>query len=253
MSPEPASGSVQFDRAAGYYDRSRALPAEVVAHQADVLMAELRGASRVLEIGIGTGRIALTLDVPLIGLALSRPMMEVLRSKGGTTPLVEGDATMLPFPDDSFDAGCAAHVLHLIPTWELALAELVRVVRPGGMVLVVRGSGRSDIGAELNARAGVGRGPVGADTIKEVDDAARALGLAVRSLPEISWTAPYDVGAEISSIEQAEWSGLWSSTHEELAAVAADLREWAVARFGASDAVVPRRSSFSWHVYDVPR
>src|SRR5687767_1296297 len=104
--------SIKFDRAAEYYDRTRALPDDVNARQAELLMAELAGAERVLEVGIGTGRIAVTLDLPIIGLDLSRPMMGVLRTKTSAIPLVEGDGTRLPFPDARFDAAYVAHVLH---------------------------------------------------------------------------------------------------------------------------------------------
>lgn len=111
------SESIAFDRAAEYYDRTRALPDAVVAQQTRLLMGELLGRASTLEVGIGTGRVAVTLDVPIVGLDLSRPMMDVLRTKTSAIPLVEGDATRLPFPDGSFGAAYAAHVLHLIPPW----------------------------------------------------------------------------------------------------------------------------------------
>lgn len=246
------SGSIAFDQAAEYYDRTRALPAEVTARQAELLSDELRHAERVLEIGVGTGRIAVTLDAPVVGLDLSRPMMKVLRSKSRAIPLVEGDATRLPFADDAFDAAYAAHVFHLIPPWEDAFAELVRVVRPGGIVLAVRGSGRSDVGWELNEVVAVRRSAVGADTIEEIDDAARRSGLGVRTLPELRWSAGFDLGAEIAGIEERAWSGLWHLADEEVRDATARARTWAIERFGSADAVVPAMSSFCWHAYDVP-
>lgn len=45
------------------------------------------------------------------------------------------DATKLSFPDDSFDFAFAQTVFHHIPEWPKAVAELARVVRPGGAVL----------------------------------------------------------------------------------------------------------------------
>jgi SAM-dependent methyltransferase len=47
-----------------------------------------------------------------------------------------GDALGLPFPDDSFDRVIAAEVLEHIPADEAAMAELVRVLRPGGRLAV---------------------------------------------------------------------------------------------------------------------
>lgn len=244
--------SVRFDRAVAYYDRTRALPPEIVAWQAELLMAELRDADRVLEIGVGTGRIGLTLDVPLIGLDLSRPMMEVLRAKDASVPLIEGDATRLPFPDACFDAAYAAHVFHLIPTWDMAFAELVRVVRPGGVLLAARGSGNTDVGRAMHAHMRTRRDPIGADTIEQIDAVASRLGLGVRSLEAIAWTAPFDVGAEIAGIANREWSGLWEVPDDEVRRAVDIARAWAVERFGAVDAVVPATSSFAWHAYQVP-
>jgi SAM-dependent methyltransferase len=249
LSPE----SITFDRAAEYYDRTRALPDDVNAHQATLLMAELAESDKVLEIGVGTGRIAVTLGVPVIGLDLSRPMMEVLRTKSTSIPLVEGDASALPFPDAAFDAAYAAHVFHLIPSWEIALAELARVVRPGGVILAVRGSGATDVEREMNRELQLRHHPVGAHTIEEIDEGARRLGLGVRALDTISWTAPMPLRETIASVEQGIWSGMWDRSPDELRALAARVEAWAVERFGASDAVVPARSSFSWHAYDVSR
>jgi SAM-dependent methyltransferase len=244
--------SVRFDRAVEFYDRTRALPPDVVERQAEVLMGELAGCERVLEIGVGTGRVAVTLDVPMIGLDLSRPMMEVLRTKTSTIPLVEGDATRLPFADACFSAAYAAHVLHLIPTWEEALAELVRVVRPGGRVLAVRGSGATSLEREMNAALGVRRTPVGANTIEDVDDGARRLGLGVRVLPTITWTVTTRVADLIDDVAKGVWSGLWDRTDEERRVLADRVRAWTTERFGSADAEVPATSSFAWHVYDVP-
>lgn len=47
---------------------------------------------------------------------------------------VNGDAVMLPFPDDTFDRIIASEVLEHVPDDEGALAELMRVLRPGGII-----------------------------------------------------------------------------------------------------------------------
>lgn len=243
---------MKFDRAVEYYDRTRALPDDVVDRQRALLMAELATCARVLEIGVGTGRIAVTLDVPIIGLDLSRPMMEVLRTKTDAIPLVEGDATRLPFPDDTFDAAYAAHVLHLIPAWESALAELVRVVRPGGVVLAVRGSGANDVERAMNRDLGVRNKPVGAHLIEEIDDGARRLGLGVRALETITWTRPVSLSEIAANVEQGIWSGMWHLSEHERRHEGDRVRAWAEAEYGDVDAVVDATSSFAWHAYDVP-
>lgn len=116
---------------------------------------------------------------------LSRPMMDVLVEKAGGTPpfpLVQGDATALPFPDGRFGAAIASHVFHLIPEWRRALSELARVVRPGGVLLSSRG-GREPEGplaatrAEFQARVGSDARHIGATHAgSEVEDALAQLG-----------------------------------------------------------------------------
>ena len=51
--------------------------------------------------------------------------------------MVEADATALPFAADSFDLAGTLRTLHHVPRPELVIAELVRVTRPGGTLLVV--------------------------------------------------------------------------------------------------------------------
>src|SRR5260370_17899554 len=55
----PSSGSVSFDRAAGFYDSSRTLSPEGEARVTELLGAELGGRGPCLEIGVGPGRVAL--------------------------------------------------------------------------------------------------------------------------------------------------------------------------------------------------
>lgn len=244
--------SIRFDRAVDYYDRTRALPDDPLRRQSAQLDAELRGRGLVLEVGIGTGRVAVTVEAPIIGIDLSRPMMDVLRTKTTAIPLVNGDATSLPFADASFGAAYAPLVLHLIPAWERALAEMIRVVRPGGVLLVVRGMGMSDIDLEMDLPARVGRAPVGAATIETIDDGARRLGLPVRELEPITWTVDTNIGDAIQAARDGIWSGMWEMTVDERDRIADDMVRWAVDRYGAADVVVPATTSFTWHAYDVP-
>jgi SAM-dependent methyltransferase len=52
----------------------------------------------------------------------------------GSATFLQGDAMALPFPDDRFDAAAMALVIFFVPEPEKGLAEMVRVVRPGGLV-----------------------------------------------------------------------------------------------------------------------
>ncbi len=135
MTPGP---SIPFDRAAGYYDETRGLSAAGMRRTIATLAGECEGRGRVLEVGVGTGQVALPLHdrgVELVGLDLSRPMMDRLVEKMGPDrriPLVQGDATRLPFAPGVFGLAYLRWVLHLIPAWMIAIEELVRVDPPRG-------------------------------------------------------------------------------------------------------------------------
>jgi ubiquinone/menaquinone biosynthesis C-methylase UbiE len=99
---------------------------------------------KVLDVAAGTGRQAFSLarrGNSVTGLDLSPDMLAVARSKNryANAALVEGDATALPFEDASFDVTHIAFALHDMPPAmrPLVLAEMRRVTRPGGSVIVV--------------------------------------------------------------------------------------------------------------------
>jgi ubiquinone/menaquinone biosynthesis C-methylase UbiE len=79
------------------------------------------------------------------------------RHKAGIAHFRGGDATALPFPDDSFDAAVMALVLFFVPDPVKGVAEMIRVVRPGGIVAVylwdlpAGGIPHAPVGAELRA------------------------------------------------------------------------------------------------------
>ena len=155
-----AGGSIAFDRAAGYYDQSRGLPGGVDELVADRIEAAVGRDGRLLELGVGTGRIALPLHRRgrrIVGVDLSVPMLDRYRAKAAALGLpppvvLRADATRLPFRDACVDAVLEVHVLHLVPDWRQALAEARRVLVPGGMVLVGGGGGHRGEGPRERVR-----------------------------------------------------------------------------------------------------
>src|SRR3954464_3670700 len=152
-------GSGSFRRAAGFYDSTRVLAPETAAAQTRLLVEALSGtAGPVLEVGIGTGRVALPLvaaGVPVVGVDLSPAMLARLRAKDPCVPVVVGDATRLPVADRSVGGAVLAHVLHLVADWRVVIAEVERVLRPGGVLLATRGAAPTGMGAEgRRSRAG---------------------------------------------------------------------------------------------------
>jgi ubiquinone/menaquinone biosynthesis C-methylase UbiE len=89
-----------------------------------------------LEVGCGTGLLLerfASFCKTAKGVDLSPGMLEKARQRG--LDVVEASATALPFPDDSFDCAVSFKVLAHIPDIQGALAEMTRVVRPGGHVI----------------------------------------------------------------------------------------------------------------------
>lgn len=90
----------------------------------------------VLEVGCGTGLLLArfaSFARSAKGVDLSPGMLEHARQRG--LEVLEASATELPFPDGSFDIACSFKVLAHVPDIHKAIAEMVRVVRPGGYVL----------------------------------------------------------------------------------------------------------------------
>jgi ubiquinone/menaquinone biosynthesis C-methylase UbiE len=99
------------------------------------------GDERALDVGTGAGALALAL-APLVrevvGLDPVPELLELARARGvPNAEFVEGDGTALPFPDGAFDLAGTLRTLHHVARPELVVAELARVARPGGNVLVV--------------------------------------------------------------------------------------------------------------------
>ncbi|HET9059552.1 MAG TPA: methyltransferase domain-containing protein [Acidimicrobiales bacterium] len=114
------------------------LVAEVLAH-----LGELRGAT-VLDVGCGNGQYhdgLVRAGARVVGLDLSTGMLAAARSVHGG-PLAAADAAALPVADGRAGAALAMHMLYHLPNPAGALAELARVLRPGGRLVVAIGGER---------------------------------------------------------------------------------------------------------------
>jgi ubiquinone/menaquinone biosynthesis C-methylase UbiE len=142
-----------YEKQAPRYDRSIAFWEKVLFRDGRQWVCS-RAQGEVLEAAIGTGR-NLTFypaGVRLTGIDLSPAMLERARERAGElgmeVDLREGDAQDLPFPGGSFDTVVCTLSLCNVPDDRRAVAEMKRVLRPGGRLLLLD---------HIRAASGLGR------------------------------------------------------------------------------------------------
>jgi phosphatidylethanolamine/phosphatidyl-N-methylethanolamine N-methyltransferase len=115
----------------------------------------------VLEVGVGTG-LAFGLyarNVQVTGIDVSAEMLAKAAEKverqdlGHVAGLHQMDARQLGFPDQSFDHVAAMHIMSVVPEPERVLAEMIRVCRVGGDIMIANHFARKKGGWSVAARA----------------------------------------------------------------------------------------------------
>ena len=96
----------------------------------------------ILDVACGTGDLSIELKfdarAKITGTDFCRPMLTIAQEKSGDNlPYVEADAMNLPFDDRGFEAVTIAFGLRNLPNIERGLAELFRIIKPGGKLIVL--------------------------------------------------------------------------------------------------------------------
>ncbi len=131
-----------FDRISPVYDamnRTMTMGLDQRWRRATVA-AVVQPGDRVLDACCGTGDLAvaaLQAGATVTGLDFSERMLERARRKSDEIDWVQGDAEKLPFEDASFDAATVGFGVRNLADLERGLAELRRVLRPGGRVAIL--------------------------------------------------------------------------------------------------------------------
>jgi demethylmenaquinone methyltransferase/2-methoxy-6-polyprenyl-1,4-benzoquinol methylase len=131
-----------FDRIAPVYDAMNRVMTAGLDRRWRRLAAQavVRPGDRVLDACCGTGDLAVAAEREggrVTGLDFSPRMLERARRKSGSVEWVEGDLLRLPFDDGSFDAATVGFGVRNVADLEPALAELRRVLRPGGRLAIL--------------------------------------------------------------------------------------------------------------------
>jgi ubiquinone/menaquinone biosynthesis C-methylase UbiE len=267
--------ALSFDRAADDYDATRGYPpqvAEAIGRAFFALAGGQPGLSA-LEIGVGTGRIAIPLaqaGANVTGIDVSPLMLERLRAKwagvlreqepagvaagvaaGGSLRAEEGDITALPFASDTFDAVVAVHILHLVVAWRRALDEALRVLGPTGALLIGQDRWPNAVAIQMQQQWEALVGELGFDTHRPgaqfdvVVDELRARGLTVDVTVPVTWVARRTPRAYLEALAARSSSSTWAVPDAIFAASLARMRTWAEERFGARlDEAMEERGEF---------
>jgi demethylmenaquinone methyltransferase/2-methoxy-6-polyprenyl-1,4-benzoquinol methylase len=135
-----------FDRIAGLYDVMNSVMTAGLHHRWRERAADLAALSareRALDVATGTGDLAIELarrvapDGEVIGSDFSTGMLDLARAKAPSLHWEWGNALDLPYGDDAFAAATVGFGARNFSDLDRGLAEMARVVRPGGRVVVL--------------------------------------------------------------------------------------------------------------------
>jgi SAM-dependent methyltransferase len=208
-----AGVSLNFDRVAEQYDESRGGAARGERIAADLVRWLAPGA--VLEVGVGTGIVAVALralGLPVYGVDVSTAMVRRAADRLGPV-VVRADALALPVASGSVDNVLFVAALHAIGDVPGAVAEAVRVLKPGGRLVAVHGvplrvPADDDVARVLVPLSGLR--DFRSDTVAVLQDAAAAESLEpVGAGWTVGGTLAHTPNTVADSIERRLWSYLW--------------------------------------------
>jgi demethylmenaquinone methyltransferase / 2-methoxy-6-polyprenyl-1,4-benzoquinol methylase len=132
-----------FDRIAGVYDVMNSVMTAGLHHrwrERAVDLARVGPGSRALDVATGTGDLAIALarrGADVVGSDFSEGMLERARLKSPAVRWEQANALALPYDDNAFDAATVGFGARNFSDLERGLAEMSRVVRPGGRVVIL--------------------------------------------------------------------------------------------------------------------
>ncbi|MBE9007768.1 class I SAM-dependent methyltransferase [Fortiea sp. LEGE XX443] len=250
--------TISFDRVSDIYDATRGLPTGVSEQVTDFILNLISptAETKFFETGIGTGRIAIPIakkGYSYTGVDISHKMLSELHQKlegiSHQLTTVKADATFLPFADNSFDVALTVHVFHLISAWKQALAEIRRVLKPGGIYLYSHGNMNSiRVNEDVNqdrfefhkrwkailASYGYVLPRYGAKE-DEVLAELHQQGATLETVIAATWCIEMSVDKLLQHHESKIYSSAWNIPDDIFTCAIQDLREWCLQRYNSLD------------------
>jgi SAM-dependent methyltransferase len=253
---------VDFSANASVYDRRHG--AAISDHELGRLCvaARLHPGAAVVDIGAGTGRVAIPLArraCNVMAIEAARGMLAQLREKAGHAkvfPILAG-GSHLPFPGGRFDAVVIARLLYLTPDWRAILAEAHRVLAVGGCLLHEWGNGQSDEewvqireeARRLFEQAGI-PAPFhpGVRSETEVDRQLEDLGLLRDGEVEMGPGPAITLRQFLRRVVEGELSYIWDVPEHVRAECLPRLQRWCEERFDL-ERLMPMPREVRWTIY----
>ena len=253
--------SLSFDRAADFYDATREAPPDQLAASIATLNRHLPEGEPILEIGIGTGRMAIPFAATgrtLYGIDISARMLDKLKEKSTSIPLARADATRLPFGEATFGGAYTMWVLHLVEDWREALREAARVIRAKGSLLVtIGGLGQgfgtgpwADILADFKEVTGIERN-LGATTLEEIDEFMTQQGWPGRDAGTFTHEIEVPPAEMLRRLRENIFSFTWPLSEEKRLSAADEVERRARDRFEDLGKPLPNGFPVQWRVYEI--
>lgn len=253
---------VDFSANATIYDRRHgAVLALDIAHDL-ASSGELPRYARVLDVGAGTGRVAIAfaaIGYKTIAFDPALPMLNELRRKAPEREIqaVVGEAARLPFTAGHFDAVILARVLYLMADWQKVLQQAYDVLKPGGCLFHEWGNGEADehwVQIREKARtlfqnAGL-NDPFhpGARSEAEIDNFLVNLGLDLRNELRIGPGPRMTLRDFVEKIVTGEFSYIWNVPEHVRESCLPKLKKWSENTFDL-DQSVPIPKDLRWAIY----
>jgi ubiquinone/menaquinone biosynthesis C-methylase UbiE len=251
--------SLYYGQIASIYDATRPIPPEVLEQVTDSILRLVSATpeTKFLEPGIGTGLIAqpiLQRGYSYTGVDISNEMMDELRRKLQGIPnnltLIQTDASSLPFENNSFDVVLTRHVLHLIPNWQEAVAEIRRVLKPSGFYLYCQSlltPHQREFEQQWQAILVQQDGYQPTSYSADFEDVQRLLveqGAAIETVIAAQWRVEQTVGELLDIYQIKPYGSCWQVPADVFPLAMRTFREWCQKHYGSEDVILCSEATF---------